>query len=107
MPISSAFPGFRLSVSGPRAIGAQQQFGQIVVALAVECGHLPYPLDPRINRIRVFAENAGSLLHIHVGVSEGAQGLDERPARFRVCGNKGGNPVRRRGLDIFSAAMNQ
>src|SRR5687767_6165282 len=82
---------------GRRAIGAEQQFRQVVIALTVEPGQLPDPLYPGVDRVRMSAEDAGSLLHIHVGIGDGAQSLDENTARRRIRVDEARHPVRRRG----------
>jgi hypothetical protein len=63
----------------------KKQFGQVVVALAVEPDQFLDPLNPRIDRIRMFAEESCSLLHIHVSVGDCAQCLNKRAASVHIC----------------------
>ena len=83
----------------------KKQFGQVVVALAVEPGQFLDPLNPRINCIRMFAEESCSFLHIHISVGDCAQCLNKRAARVHIRIDKGRDPIRRRRLHIVTAAM--
>ena len=64
--------------SHPPAVRREQQLREIAIALAVKPSHVLDPPDPRIDRVRMLAENAGGLLHIHVCVRDRAQRLNER-----------------------------
>ena len=93
--------------SRPPAIRRQQQLGQVVIPLPVEPGHVPDPLDPRVNRVRMLAEKPCGFLHVHVGLGYGAERLHQRALGLGIGIAERAGPGGRRRAHMAGAALHQ
>lgn len=78
-----------------------------MITLAVKTGQALDAFQPSIDRVGVTVQIARGLLHIHVRVGHGAQGLNQRSVNLPVGGRERLGPYRRRQPHLVAAAVQE